>query len=366
MYCYQCMSPMQGERCPQCGFVPRRYQPIPTALPPESVLAGKYQVGCVLGKGGFGITYIGRIISSGQVVAVKEYFPSVFATRDSAQSKRIRISSGARDNFEKGVRRFYEEAETLSRLRSIPAIVQVYDFFYENGTAYIVMEYIKGQTVENLVKQRGRLDLPLVLTIFYPIMEALHAVHQTGLLHRDVSPCNIILDKHFQPRLIDFGAARAFSGQLSSDMSVILKKGFAPLEQYTEHGRHGPAEDIYGLSASIYYALTGRVPPASTDRVIFDTLQPLAAHGASVSPQFEQILMRGLAVHFTDRYAGMDEMCRAIDQLLLAPTPEAILRAPEPVGVNRPLQKQIHPIIWPCAIGAVGMLILVVLLLLTK
>ena len=322
MICYQCMRSMQGDQCMHCGFSLREYQPVPDALRPESILAGKYQVGRVLGRGGFGITYIGKIMESGKVVAIKEFFPVVFATRDSVKNRILKVYPREQENFNKGVRRFYEEAETLSRLHGIPEIVQVFDFFYENETAYIVMEYIKGQTVEELVKQQGPLDLAMVLTIFYPVMRALQIVHQHGMLHRDVSPCNIILDDHFHPHLIDFGAARAFSSQLSSDMSVILKKGFAPVEQYMQHGRHSRCEDVYALSASIYYALTGKIPPAATDRAIFDTLKPLHDFNVHMPPLFEQILLKGMAVQRTDRYASMDLMCQAIDQIFSIAVPK--------------------------------------------
>ena len=311
------MEPISNGRCPDCGFNTADYQPVPTALLPETVLNNTYILGRVLGKGGFGITYIGRNLAKGLKGALWGHFPTSIATRDAAKDCYVRPMAETCALYDNGVRKFHDEAAMLAQLRDIPAIVQIHDFFYENGTAYIVMEYIQGVTIEQVVKKQGRLDVGLVLTIYYPILLALDAVHQRGLLHRDISPCNILLDDHCNARLIDFGASRAFSYEMSSDMSVILKNGSAPIEQYTRAGRHGPWEDIYALSASIYYSLTGRIPPAATDRLIFDTLEPISSFGVDIPARLEQIILKGMAVKTIDRYRSAVQMCNDIDSAII-------------------------------------------------
>jgi len=222
----------------------------------------------------------------------------------------------SRDLYAAGVQKFYNEAAALARLGHIPSIVKVFDFFYANGTAYIVMEHIEGMPIDQMAKRQGPLDLGLTLTIYYPVMDALAAVHREGLLHRDIAPNNIILDAQYRARLIDFGASRAFSQEISTDMSVILKNGFAPVEQYTRRGRHGPWEDIYALCASIYYTMTGKIPPASTERLVFDTLKPLSAYGQDVPPLFERVIARGMAVRAEERYQSMEELMADVEQLV--------------------------------------------------
>lgn len=315
MICYNCMQPIHSIRCPYCGFDSTTYLLVPTTLLPETVLHGTYVLGRVLGKGGFGVTYIGFDRVRGSKVAIKEYFPSAIATRNTTQTNNVRPIAEMRTLYDKGVRKFYDEAVTLAQLAGIPAIVQVYDFFYENETAYIVMEYINGVTIEQIVKTQGPLTLDLVLTIYYPILRALEAVHQKGILHRDISPCNVILDEYYTSRLIDFGSSRAFSSEMSSDMSVILKNGFAPIEQYTRSGKHGPWEDIYALSASMYYTLTGKIPPAATDRLVFDTLEPISNFDVDIPTQLERVILTGMAIRTADRYHSVAQMCADIDAI---------------------------------------------------
>lgn len=317
MICYNCMEQIHSDRCPYCGFHSSSYVPFPTTLPPETVLRKTYLLGRVLGKGGFGVTYIGLDMAHGRKVAIKEFFPSTAATRDTARTSAVQPMPEMRAIYDRGVRKFYDEASVLLQLAGIPAIAQVYDFFYENETAYIVMEYIQGATIDQIVKNQGPLELDLVLTIYYPILRALDAIHQRGILHRDVSPCNIILDNRCNARLIDFGASRAYSSEMSTDMSVFLKNGFAPIEQYTRTGRHGPWEDIYALSASMYYTLTGKVPPAATDRMVFDTLKPISSFGVEIPDRLEQIILHGMAVRSSDRYHSAAQMCADIDAAIL-------------------------------------------------
>lgn len=323
MICYHCMQEYTGTRCPHCGFEAGAYEPIPTALPPATLLHEQYIVGTVLGKGGFGITYVGYDNLQRQKVAIKEFYPAAVAYRNSEETTEITVPAEQKQIYATGVTRFYEEAVTLSRLQEIPAIVDIYDFFYENNTAYIVMEFVDGTAVEQIVLQQGGLDVDLTLTIYYPILQALQKVHAAGILHRDISPSNIMLDGHFCPRLIDFGSSRAYSHELSTDLTVILKKGFAPIEQYSRKGKHGPAEDVYALCASMYYTMTGKVPPAAPDRRVFDTLEPIQKYRADIPAELAYILMKGLSVLPEDRYPDMTALCDAIDQVIQGESPKA-------------------------------------------
>lgn len=313
MICYECMREYTGQRCPHCGFNQAAYEPVPTALMPMTVLHNRYVVGTVLGKGGFGITYTGYDNLHSRKVAVKEFYPSSVAYRDGSQTTEISVPSNMKQIYENGVKKFYNEAVTLSRLQNIPAIVNIYDFFYENNTAYIVMEFITGTAVDQIVLHQGGLDVDITLTIYYPIIQALKKVHAAGILHRDISPSNVMLDEQFRARLIDFGSSRVYSHEMSSDLTVILKKGFAPIEQYSRKGKHGPTEDVYAICASMYYTMTGKVPPAAPDRRVFDTLQPIHNYTVDIPANIENIIMKGLSVQAEDRYPDMEALGRAID-----------------------------------------------------
>ncbi|MBE6598339.1 MAG: serine/threonine protein kinase [Ruminococcaceae bacterium] len=372
MLCWKCMNEYTGYRCPKCGFDSESYEPVPTALHPGTVLNERYLLGAVLGKGGFGITYIGYDNMLRQKVAVKEFFPSSVAYRDSNRTKEISLqSSDMAQVYSNGVRKFYDEAVTMSKLRNIPSIVGIFDFFYENNTAYIVMEYIDGTAVDKIVMNQGGLDIDMTLTIYYPIIQALKRVHSAGILHRDISPSNIMLDDKFRARLIDFGSSRAYSHEMSTDLTVILKKGFAAAEQYTRRGKHGPAEDVYSLCASMYYTLTGKVPPAAPDRRVFDTLQPIRSMGVDIPENIEKIIMKGMAVNEVDRYSDMEELSNAIDAAVMGEAPPEIETVKERIekGHGAERARKISPVPDPqiallMGAGVIFVLLVVILLVL--
>lgn len=304
-----------GDYCQRCGFNPETYEPTPTALPLTTVLHNQYVLGVVLGKGGFGITYIGYDNLNCRRVAIKEFFPDSLAYRDSGQTLELTVPSKMQQIYKNSVEKFYNEAVILSKLQNISAIVDIYDFFYENNTAYIVMEFVDGTSIDKIVMNQGGLDVDITLTIYYPIIQALKEVHEAGILHRDISPSNIMLDDKSRARLIDFGSSRAYSHEMSTNLTVILKKGFAPIEQYTKKGRHGPVEDVYAICASMYYTITGTVPPAAPERCLFDSLQPI--HNFSViPPNIENIILKGLSVQAEDRYSDMAMLSQDIDRAI--------------------------------------------------
>lgn len=339
--CMGCMSALDrtSGACPICGYDEAEPVPETHRLRPKSILNGKYLVGRALGEGGFGITYLGWDLNLNVRVAIKEYFPAGLVTRrNSAASATAQSFTGSQhDIFVKGRDHFLEEARSLARFRALPGIVSVSDFFTENGTAYIVMEYIEGQTLkEYLARSGGSLPAERVLKLMSPVLSSLARIHAEGVIHRDISPDNIMLDKDGTAKLLDFGAAKEFSeGERS--MSVMLKPGYTPVEQYQSRGAQGPYTDIYALCATIYKMITGQTPPDALDRLETDTLEPPSRLGFSVEAGVERALMKGLAVSRQSRYQTVDALCA--DLYGESPTP---LPEPEPVP-DPPVPPQPQP-----------------------
>lgn len=237
---------------------------------PEGFLLQEYQIKSVLGKpGGFGITYLAKDTNLDQFVAVKEYLPTEFAIREGRSTVCIRSVSD-KEAFEWGLKRFTEEAQVLARFKH-PNIIWVLRFFRENGTAYMVMEYQEGENLAEYLKRLKILPEGDLLAIILPLLDGLEAIHQAGLLHRDIKPNNIYIRKDKTPVLLDFGSARDAIGQTSKTITSIVSPGYAPLEQYdNDIGEHGPWTDIYALGAVMYCAIAGEAPPASTRRSMKD------------------------------------------------------------------------------------------------
>ncbi len=256
---------------------------------PAGTLIGRYQVASVLGQGGFGITYLARDTQLGRDVAVKEYLPAALAVRPDGNSVLPRSTEVA-DDFGWGRSRFIEEGRTLANLHEAPSIVKVFDFLEANGTAYIVMELLRGRTLESQVKAAGPLAPAGLQAMLSPLLAGLQKVHDTGFLHRDIKPANIMLGADGSPTLIDFGAARAAMADRTKTMTAIFTPGYAAPEQFTS-AKQGPWTDIYGLSATLHYAITGRAPPSAFDRLMEDTYQSLAG----AAPQgFDVRLLLGI------------------------------------------------------------------------
>lgn len=269
------------------------------ALAPGRVV-GRYEVLEVLGQGGFGITYRVRDTQLDREVALKEYLPPALAIRQDGASVLPR-STEAADDFSWGRDRFVAEGRTLANLHDAPAIVKVFDFIEANGTSYMVMELVRGGTLEDRVKEKGPLLPPDIDTFLPPLIEGLQRVHATGYLHRDIKPGNILLNEAGLPTLIDFGAARLAIAGRSSTMTAIFTPGYAAPEQFAT-GKQGPWTDIYGLAATLHHAITGKAPPSAFDRLLEDTYQPLAGlQLIGYAPQLLAGIDAGLAVRFEER-----------------------------------------------------------------
>lgn len=313
--CMNCMQEHEGPGpCPHCGFDESEYESLPHYLPLRTILNGKYLVGKVLGQGGFGITYLGWDLNLDIKLAIKEYYPNGFVSRESTYGPSLSIMTGSRSEyFQKGLAKFVDEAKRLGKFWGLPGIVAVKDYFRQNNTAYIVMEFAEGETLKEVLKKNnGRMRPDVLFEMMHPLFESLDVVHKAGIIHRDISPDNIMVDSHGHVKLLDFGAARDFISQDEKSLSVMLKPGYAPEEQYRSRGQQGPWTDVYGLCATIYRALTGEPPVESLDRMQEDTLKPLSAFDVSIPPWQEAALMKGLAVFANNRYSSVEELEKAI------------------------------------------------------
>lgn len=312
--CMGCMELKGSEEvCAKCGFKEGTPPDSPLHLRPRTELHGQYLVGKVLGHGGFGITYLGWDLNLERKIAIKEYMPSGVAVRTGVNSEVIPFSGELRKDYEYGLERYLDEARTVARFQTHPSVVWVLNFFRANGTAYLVMEYLEGATLDRFLESNdGKTTIDMMLTVMVPVMDALHAVHQQGVLHRDISPDNVYITRNWAVKVLDFGAARYALGQKSRNLSVILKEGYAPVEQYHSKGNQGPWTDVYACAATIYRGLTGKIPPASLDRLQHDELVPPSELGVELSPVQEAAILRALSVQPDRRFATMEGFKLAI------------------------------------------------------
>ena len=323
-FCPYCMNPVkEGETCKKCGLTEGVYTPRDHHLPLGSVLHDRYLVGRVLGEGGFGITYIGCDLNLEMKVAIKEYFPIDRVYRFSQTSLQVSNYAHAAEKYNSGKIKFLREARTMARLDKQQNIVGVRDFFEENDTAYIVMEYVEGTTLKELVNQRGgRIPAGELLHMLEPLFPALTSVHDMGLIHRDISPDNLMLENG-KIKLLDFGCARESAAQ-SETMTIALKQGYAPIEQY-QHKGQGPWTDVYALSATIYYCLTGKTPQSAVDRLSEEELVPPRKLGVDLTASQETALLRGMHVKSKERFQSVEELYAALYTSIM---PEPV--SPEP------------------------------------
>ena len=275
-----------------------------------TLLSGKYRIEGILGEGGFGITYLAEDVMLEMKVAIKEYYPAGFVTREINNGNTVTAFTGDKGSvFEQGKEKFINEARTLGRLSGLPGIVNVRDYFQENNTAYIVMEFLEGITLKGYLKQAGgKISSGEMLSVLQPVVKALAEVHKQGLIHRDISPDNIMILLGDQVKLMDFGAARDININGEKSLSVMLKPGYAPEEQYRTRGEQGPWSDIYALCATAYRCITGVVPVESMERIRKDELKAPSSLGISIDPKKEKVLMKGLAVFKEDRIQNAEEL----------------------------------------------------------
>ena len=279
------------------------------ALPPGHRLS-RYSIERVLGRGGFGVTYLALDEGGGGQVAIKEYFPAECAARGADHAVKPRSRSHESD-FHWGLERFRDEGLVLARLRH-PNIVRVVGGFEAHGTRYLVMHFVAGETLSERLRS-GPLDEVAALNLVLPIIEGLEHVHAAGYLHRDIKPANIVIGVADAPVLLDFGAARRAFDDRTQSLTALYTPGFAPIEQYSREGPHGASSDIYALAAVLYLCLTGRTPPDAPGRVSRDGLVPLAeAAPRAPSPAMQDAVHAALAVHASDRPQTLAEWRRML------------------------------------------------------
>ncbi len=315
-YCFRKLP--EGSKC-GCGYEESNNYRSKEALRPGMIVGACYQIGGVLGRGGFAITYRGYDLDLEKVVAIKEFFPEGMIVRNAGEEKNsergnktceILISSPKNaDVYRKSLELFYREAKALGRLGNLPNVVHVYRIFRENNTAYIVMDYVEGKPLKTIIRERGRIPENLLLPLLDPVLTALQKVHEAGILHRDIAPDNIIIDENGQPVLLDFGAARLDSG--SQNSLVIGKKGFSSPEQIGG-GLQDERSDIYSLGTTYYYALSGVKAQDSVMRAIEDQVVPLKDLVPGISERVSDAVMKAIAVKPDDRWPNVQAFQKAL------------------------------------------------------
>lgn len=313
-YCPCCMErlPAGAGICPACG-APTDQKNAVHQLPVGTILqspnGNSYLIGRIKGEGGFGITYVGRDLGAGGMVAVKEYFPVRCQPQRGAGGS-VSIQPEMEESYRHGLRSFLSEASMLRAAGQIPSAVHIQDLFEAGGTAYMVMEYLNGSTLQEVVEKQGPLPFKRLMKDMLPLLQDVDRLHKAGVLHRDIAPDNIMRLPDGRFKLLDFGSARSMEDGRS--MTVLLKPGFAPLEQYTTQGQ-GSFTDLYALCATIFYCITGKVPPAAPDRLMAtvdgrpDPLPAPAALGAVIGQEEQMILMWGLGLQPKSRPQSIEE-----------------------------------------------------------
>ena len=327
--CIHCMKEKHSadEICPFCGSDPKSADIPPYHLQPFSILAGKYLLGMAIGEGGFGITYIGMDLNLEMRVAIKEYYPNGCAARNCSESNTVlSYSNSTQEVFEKGREKFINEARLLAKCSNLSEIVSVKDFFRENHTAYIVMEYIEGITLKAYLKQNGdHIPAQKTLQMMKPVICSLSKVHDMNLIHRDISPDNIMICNNGSVKILDFGGARDYIFSNEKSLSIMLKPGYAPEEQYRTHGNQGPWTDVYALCATMYRCITGSVPPESLERAYQESLPPIRSISPDCPPAAASAIEKGMSIYPEDRFQSMQELYSALYE-----SSQSFSDAPEP------------------------------------
>lgn len=275
-------------------------------LPEGTIVGGRYQLENVLGIGGYGITYRGLDTRLDRVIAVKEYYPGFWVSRYAERDLKVHCRASEKDSYYQGMERFLDEAKTLASLSNIPEVVRVNDYFEENNTAYLVMDYLDGQNLKQMSNGfGGRIPPEVLIPVMEPIVKALGKIHQKGLIHRDLSPDNIMMLEDGTTRLIDFGNARDTTNGKS--MTLAMKQGFAAPEQYKSRGQ-GTWTDVYGICATMYYCMTGKLPPQALERLTGTPFPAPSELGVEIRTEWETAILEGLELFVQKRTQTMEEL----------------------------------------------------------
>lgn len=311
--CESCFAETDSEICSKCGFDRSEYITDPLVLPMGTKLNDKIVIGRVMGKGGFGVTYLGYDLRMDKTIAVKEYYPNGIAYRSPSGTEVSVADAKSSETFEKGAEKFYTEAQMVAQFNGNPNIVSVYDYFRANNTVYLIMEYLSGITLKTYVKKHGRLTDGQALFVMDKIAAALSITHSAGVLHRDISPDNIMICIDGKVKLIDFGAARQIMAESSSNLTVVMKPGYTPIEQYTKKGKQGAWTDIYSLGVSIYYAMTEVIIDDPYARM--DSDDEFADNKHGINEVLWGILKKCTMINSSDRYGSAIDLRKALSSV---------------------------------------------------
>lgn len=313
--CKGCMEHYSDDLkvCPHCGYENGSPPKNPLHMMPGSLLADRYIVGKVLGFGGFGVTYIAWDGLLQTKVAIKEYFPSDLSTRTLGETQIVVYGDEKKQRYGEGMKKFVNEAKKLAKFNTTEGIVKIFGAFESNNTAYIVMELLEGETIEEFLKREKKVSAEEAVRLMMPVLESLQKVHDAGIVHRDISPDNLIITKKGEVKLIDFGAARYATADDEKSLTVMIKKGYSPEEQYRSHGGVGKHTDVYAAAATLYRMISGKVPPDSLERyAVFenkgkDILPSIRKYDRSISENYETAIMNALNIRAEDRTADISD-----------------------------------------------------------
>lgn len=314
--CFQ--ETMEHGMCQNCGYVFEEASIERNHLPPFTILDTKYLLGKSLGQGGFGITYLAENMLNGLRCCIKEYFPSNLIQGRTSDGTIILSDEKKRLEYEDGKQRFIEEARTLQELHGNVSVVDIQDFFEENGTAYFVMELIEGCNLRTFKKEHNEEQtFKMALQMLLLIGSALAEVHRFGMIHGDISPENILITQDGDIKLIDFGAARSFRhGSSKKEKKVYLKPNYAPYEQYTLKPCQGPWTDIYALAATFYFIVSGEKMLDALSRAQGKNYISLYKLSPAVSKPLSDVIDRALEFDYHDRYCNMMEFLKALERVV--------------------------------------------------
>ena len=309
--CFGCMEVTEGYPCPVCGFDPAQAAAPNYVLPYGAILNGRYIVGKMLGQGGFGITYIGWDLAMERKVAIKEYYPSGQVSRNpGSRDLTWYTNEQSRQARQNGMQMFLKEARKMSKVDNLTNVVRVRDIFQENETAYIVMDFVEGETLKARLDKTGPLTWKQAKEIFVPAMQAMEQVHQAGLVHRDISPDNLMLTPDGRVMILDLGAAKDLAINKGASSAMVVKGGFSPPEQYAQQGGSGSWTDVYAMAATMYHSLTGVVPPTAVDRMQGEPVNWALLASNGVPKHVISALQSAMALNAKERTQSMAELLR--------------------------------------------------------
>ena len=325
--CMNCFN-VKGRltKCPYCGYEEGTPPEQVFHLWPGSVLAERYIVGVCIGYGGFGITYKAYDTILGVIVAIKEFYPAGLVNRAPGERQVGLLSGDKIEEYNVQLRRFLLEAQSIAQFGKAKDIVNVYDYFEENGTAYIIMEYIDGILLKDYMKQEGKLDADTAVYLITPIIEALKKVHASGIIHRDVSPDNIFITSDGAIKVFDFGAAILADEESGTASMAVIKAGYTPPEQYRSKSKQGLFSDVYSVGAILYEMVTGVKPMEASDRTAKDELLSPSQLGVTLDPNLDRAIMQAMAVRPEFRFQYVEHLQEAIEDKRMAEYPQEKLR----------------------------------------